>query len=131
MGLLFYFALNVGTVVNFVGLCSVLISFIRCRTIPGYRNIAILAAIYIPTIILSLTFVDASNNQPTASPDFGIEVMLIIVWSKTFLICFLGACATATVAFFKSNAISCYSGLSWGFLISSLSASVFLFIKSS
>ncbi|MBW4672500.1 MAG: hypothetical protein KME52_00160 [Desmonostoc geniculatum HA4340-LM1] len=55
--------------------------------------------------------------------------MATIVWSKTFLICFLGACVTTAIAFFQRNAIRRYSALGWGFLISSLSASAFLFIK--
>ncbi len=129
MGLVFFFTLGVWAVVNFVGLCSVVISFIRCRSVSGYRNIAILGAVFIPAILLFLTFLDVSTNKPTPSPTADIQLMAIIVWSKTFLICLLGACVTAAITFFKPNAICRYSALAWGFLISSLFACVFLFIK--
>lgn len=129
MGLIFVFILSVWAVVNFVGLCSVIISFIRCRTLPGYRNIAIVGAVFIPAILLYLTFLDVSTNKPTPSPIYDIQLMAIIVWSRTFLICFLGACVTATIALLKPNAIRRYSALGWGFLISSLSATAFVFIK--
>lgn len=129
MGLVFLFICGVWAVVNFVGLCSVAISFIRCRTVPGYRNIAIIGAVLIPAILLFLTFLDVSTNKPAPSPTFEIQVMATIVWSKTFLICLLGALVTAAITFLKSNAIRRYSALAWGFLISSLSACGFVFIK--
>ncbi|HEY9802816.1 MAG TPA: hypothetical protein V6D25_20795 [Leptolyngbyaceae cyanobacterium] len=106
-----------------------MISFIRCRTVPGYRNIAIVGAVFIPAILLYLTFLDVSTNKPTPSPTSDIQLMAIIVWSRTFLICFLGACVTAAIALLKPNAIRRYSALGWGFLFSSLSAAAFLFIR--
>jgi hypothetical protein len=129
MGLILLFILIVWAVVNFVGLCSVVISFILCRTAPGYRNIAIIGAIFIPSILLFLTFLDVSTNKPTPSPIYDIQLMATIVWSRTFLVCFLGAFVTAAIAFLKPNAIRRYSALGWGFLISSLSASAFLFVR--
>ncbi|MBD2504584.1 hypothetical protein [Anabaena azotica] len=55
--------------------------------------------------------------------------MATIVWSKTFLICFLGGFVTAAIALFKRNAIRRYSALGWGFLISFLFACALVFIK--
>ncbi|MEH2195361.1 MAG: hypothetical protein V7K98_22345 [Nostoc sp.] len=129
MGIVFVIVLSVWAIVNFTGLCSVALSFIRCRTVPGYRNIAIIGSVFIPAILLLLTFLDVSNNKPAPSPTADIQLMATIVWSRTFLICFLGACVTAAISFFKPNAIRRYSGLAWGFLISSFSACAFLFIK--
>ncbi|MBW4642063.1 MAG: hypothetical protein KME23_03450 [Goleter apudmare HA4340-LM2] len=129
MGLIIVFILIVWAVVNFVGLCSVVISLIHCRTVPGYRNIAIIGAVFIPVILLFLTFLDVSTNKPAPSPTSDIQLMANIVWSRTFLICFLGACVTTVIAFWKTNAIRRYSALGWGFLISSLSASAFVFIR--
>lgn len=129
MGLIFFFILSVWAFVNFVGLCSVVISFIRCRTVPGYRNIAIVGSVFIPAMLLFLTFLDVSTNKPAPSPIYDIQLMITIVWSRTFLISFVGACVTAVIAFLRPNAIRRYSALGWGFLVSSLSASTFLFIK--
>lgn len=129
MGMLFLWFLLVWALVNVVGLCSVVTSFILCRTVPGYRNIAIIGGVFIPAILLFLTFLDVSKNKPAPSPTYVIQLMAIIVWSRTFLICFLGAIVTALIAFFTPNAIRCYSALGWGFLISSLSAFAFLFVR--
>lgn len=68
MGLIFFFLLSVCAVVNFVGLCSVVISFIRCRTVPGYRNIAIIGAVFIPAILLFLTI---RKGEEEAAVGFG------------------------------------------------------------
>ncbi|MEH1867417.1 MAG: hypothetical protein V7K69_20735 [Nostoc sp.] len=129
MGIIFLIILSIWAIVNFIGLYSVALSFIHCRTVPGYRNIAIVGAIFIPAILLFLTFSDLSNNKTVPSPTDNIQVMATIVWSRTFLICFLGASITAAISFLKPNAIRRYSALAWGFLISSLSASAFIFIK--
>ncbi|OCQ98221.1 hypothetical protein BCD64_12975 [Nostoc sp. MBR 210] len=129
MGMILLLILIVWAVVVFVGLSSVLISFISCRNVPGYRNIAIISAVFIPAILLYLTFLDISLNKPTPSPIYEIQLLAVIVWSKTFLICFLGGFVTAAIAIFKSNAIRRFSALSWGFMISSLVASAFVFIK--
>ncbi|BAY74070.1 hypothetical protein NIES25_04800 [Nostoc linckia NIES-25] len=135
MGMIFLIILTVWAIVNFVGLCSVVISFTRCRTVRGYRNIAIIGSLFIPAILLFLTLLDLLNNKPSLtavvvpSVIADIQVMAVIVWSKTYLICFLGACVTAAITLFKANAIRRYSGLAWGFLISSLSACAFVFIK--
>lgn len=135
MGMIFLIILSVWAIVNFVGLCSVIISFVRCRTVPGYRNIAIIGAVFIPAMLLFLTFLDLLNNKPVDTPIVVptviayIHVMTIIVWSKTYLICFLGACVTAAIAFLRHNAIRRYCALAWGFLISSVSACAFVFIK--
>lgn len=135
MGMIFLIILSVWAIVNFVGLCSVVISFVRCRTVPGYRNIAIIGSLFIPAILLLLTFLDLLNNKPVSTPITVstliayIHVMATIVWSKTYLICFLGACVTAAIAFFKVNAIRRYSALAWGFLISSVSACAFVLIE--
>lgn len=135
MGMIFLIILSVWAIVNFIGLCSVVISFIRCRTVPGYRNIAIIGAVFIPAILLCLTFLDLLNNKPVSTPIAVptviayIQVMAIIVWSKTYLVCFLGACVTAAMTLFKQNTIRRYSALAWGFLISSLSACTFVLLK--
>ncbi|ALF55778.1 hypothetical protein ACX27_27675 [Nostoc piscinale CENA21] len=130
MGMILLLILIIWAVVIFVGLSSVLISFISCRNVPGYQNIAIIGAVFIPAILLYLTFLHISINKPTPGPImYEIQMLGIIVWSKTFLICFLGGFVTAAIAVFKSNAIRRYSALSWGFLISSLAASAFVFIK--
>ncbi|MDZ8183525.1 MAG: hypothetical protein RMX96_01510 [Nostoc sp. ChiSLP02] len=86
-------------------------------------------------MLLFLTFLDLLNNKPVDTPIVVptviayIHVMTIIVWSKTYLICFLGACVTAAIAFLRHNAIRRYCALAWGFLISSVSACAFVFIK--
>ncbi|WP_414574060.1 hypothetical protein [Nostoc sp. CCY 9925] len=129
MGIVLLLILSVWAIVNFVGLCSVTLSFITCRTAPGYRNIAIIGAVLIPAFLLSLTFLDVSTNKPTPSPTSDIQLMATIIWSRTFLICFLGSFVTAATTLFKRNAIRCYSALGWGFLISSLCACAFMFIK--
>jgi hypothetical protein len=129
MGLIFLFILLIWAIVNFVGLCSVVISMSQCRTVPGYRNIAIVGVTIIPIALLFLTFLDISNNKPAPSPIYDIQLMATIVWSRTFLVCFLGACATAAMSFFKPYAIRRYSALAWGFLITSLCACVFLLVK--
>ncbi len=130
MGMIFFIILSIWAIVNFIGLCSVLISFIRCHTLPGYRNIAIFGSVFIPAILLFLSFLDLLNNKPVPGPiSVYIQAIATIVWSKTYLICFLGACVTAAITFLKHNAIRRYSALSWGFLISSVSACAFVFIK--
>jgi hypothetical protein len=78
---------------------------------------------------------DLLNNKPVSTPIAVptviayIQVMAIIVWSKTYLVCFLGACVTAAMTLFKQNTIRRYSALAWGFLISSLSACTFVLLK--
>lgn len=130
MGMILFIVLIVWAIVNFIGLCSVVISFIRCRTVPGYRNIAIIGAVFIPAILLFLTFLDLLNNKPVPGPIAAyIQAFVTIVWSKTYLICFLGACLTAAITLLKHNAIRRYSALAWGFLISSLSVCAFVSIK--
>jgi hypothetical protein len=129
MGLIFLFILLIWAIVNFVGLCSVVISMLQCRTVPGYRNIAIVGAVLIPIALLFLTFLDISSNKPAPSPIYDIQLMATIVWSRTFLVCFLGACVTAAISFFKSYAIRRYSALAWGFLITSLCACAFVLVK--
>ncbi|MBD2451866.1 hypothetical protein H6G76_33050 [Nostoc sp. FACHB-152] len=129
MGIVLLLILLVWVAVNFLGLCSVTLSFISCRTVPGYRNIAIIGAVFIPAFLLYLTFLDVSTNKPNPSPTSDIQLMATIVWSRTFLICFLGAFVTAATTLFKRNAIRRYSALAWGFLISSLCACAFMFIK--
>ncbi|AUS99832.1 hypothetical protein CLI64_05205 [Nostoc sp. CENA543] len=129
MGIILLFILGIWGLVNFVGLCSVIVSYIYCRTVPGYRSIAIIGSVIIPTILLFLTFWDISNNKPAPSPTYDIQLMAIIVWSRTFLVCFLGGLVTTAISFLKTNSIRRYSALGWGFLISSLAAFVFLFIK--
>lgn len=130
MGMILFIVLSVWAIVNFIGLCSVVISFIRCRTLPGYRNIAIIGSVFIPAILLFLSFLDLLNNKPVPSPiGVYIQAIVTIVWSKTYLICFLGGCVTAAITFLKHNAIRRYSALAWGFLISSVSACGFVFIK--
>ncbi len=130
MGMILFIVFSVWAIVNFIGLCSVVISFIRCRTVAGYRNIAIIGSVFIPAILLSLSFVDFLNNKPVSGPiPAYIQAIVIIVWSKTYLVCFLGACITAAIAFFRHNAIRRYSALAWGFLISSVFACTFVVIK--
>lgn len=130
MGMILFIVLSVWAIVNFTGLCSVVLSLIRCRTVPQYRNIAIIGAIFIPAYLLFLTFLDLLNNKPVPGPIAAyIQAFVIIVWSKTYLICFLGACVAAAMTLFKYNAIRRYSALAWGFLISSIFASAFVFIK--
>ncbi|BCL39713.1 hypothetical protein [Nostoc sp. MS1] len=129
MGLIVLFILIIWAIVNFVGLCSVVISMIQCRSVPGYRNIAIIGGVLIPATLLFLTFLDISSNKPAPSPTYDIQLMATIVWSKTFLVCFLGACVTAVISFLKPYAIRRYSALAWGFLITSLCACAFVFVK--